>query len=38
MFNWIVSNKKQYLESYNFTDLSYTELFEIELLLYLSVS
>ena len=31
MFNWIVSDPYQYLEPFNFIDLFYTELSEIEL-------
>ena len=30
MFNWIVSYTWQYLEPFNFVDLSLTELFEVE--------
>ena len=37
MFNWIVSDTKQYLESFNFVELCQTELFERELFDYLTV-
>ena len=35
MFYWIVSYTYQYLELFNFVDLCWTELFEIELFDYL---
>ena len=37
MFNWIVSDKYQYLEPFNFVDLCLIELFEIELFDHLTV-
>ena len=37
MFNWIVSDTGQYLEPFNFVDLCWIELFEIELFDHLTV-
>ena len=37
MFNWILSNTLQYLESFNFVDLSYIEFLEKELFDHLTV-
>ena len=37
IFNWIVSDTKQYLELFNFVNFRWIELFEIEPFDYLTV-